>query len=304
MTVDDRSSELIDLTPGRTSGAVWVQSDLQLGRPALAREVLANAVADMEALDEPVDAIWCLGDALVGSREADLAEVAAACIELLESFDVPICYVMGNHEMDLRCTGTRCYPLYEQVAGRPLWHTMAKLEDPWFERQCLGCRAVFFGDHADPAGQWLTQHHGLKPTDATYPHTAAWPRLRDRLARAAEPVVFAGHYAFPGGQRPSDLMGQLLPLPETVRLHLHGHAHIGDMVHNREHPWRRNNPITGQPQRQYNISALETARSPGSHSALLRFDAGEPARLDIRCHLQQQWVERFELTGRPASTGS
>jgi hypothetical protein len=80
-----------------------------------------------------------------------------------------------------------------------------------------------------------------------------------------------------------------------VRLHLHGHAHIGDLVWNKENPWQRENPITGDARKQFNISALETARTPGSHSALLELYSDGAIKLRIRCHLEKKWVEEFRI---------
>jgi hypothetical protein len=291
---------LLDLTPGRTDGWVWVQSDLQLSQPELARRVLADAVADMQTLDLDLAAIWCLGDALCGRHVAHLEEVATASVALLETFQRPIAYLMGNHEMDLRDHGHHRWPLYELAAGRPLWHAQAHLGEPWFERRCCGQRVLFLGDHAAPGpdGTWYVQHHHIKGTG--YPYTEAdWAALRQRVEDSPEPVLTVSHYALPGGPRPGHLLARLLPLPATVLTHLHGHAHIGDLVWNRDRPWQRECTITGCRTLQYNISALETARSPGSHSALLRFTNGRLRTILIRCHQTHVWTESFTLPTPP-----
>ncbi len=58
--------------------------------------------------------------------------------------------------------------------------------------------------------------------------------------------MIASHYAFPGGQKPSALQAQLLPLPANVRALLRGHPHIGDLKWNKDDPWgarsRRDRP--------------------------------------------------------------
>ncbi len=282
--------------PGRDSGFVWVQSDLQLARPELARQVLARAVEDMHGLGVPLDGVWCLGDALCGSRAADLEEVAQATVGLLESFAVPIVFLIGNHEMDLLRSGTNRHILPELVRGRPLWHLPARLEDFSLVRRCFGMRVFFLGDHADPAGSWWTSHHRIEAGAGAYPHTpAAWEALRLEIAASPEPVLTASHYAFPGGQRPGELLGRLLPLPATVQAHLYGHAHIGDLKFNPETPFLRDHPILGSTVRQYNISALECRRSPGSHSALLDFHAGNLRGIRIRDHEAGVWNESFEI---------
>lgn len=290
-------------------GRVWIHSDLQLAEPHRAREVFTAAVDDILDLNLDLAAAWCLGDALSGRNEAALEEVAAASLEQLDRLGVPICYVMGNHEMDLRRAEPflNRYPLYEAARQRDDWHTMDQLSDFYFVRECFGTLVVFMGDHADSDGRWWTSHGAIKDDTDAYPHTpSAYAALRDTLAAWRGPVVTVSHYAYPGGQRPSALMGRLLPLPANVRLHLYGHAHIGDLVHNKERPWQRDNPIDGQTRpRQFNISALETIRSPGSHSAVLDFGPEGPTTLRIRCHLQRRWVETFDLTcphAEPATT--
>ncbi|TVR61993.1 MAG: hypothetical protein EA426_02290 [Spirochaetaceae bacterium] len=288
--------------PGKSSGWIWVQSDLQLAQPGRAISVLGNAVQDAAGLDIRIDGVWCLGDALCGIREDDLDEVAMASIDLLESLGVPVVYLLGNHEMDVReKSGRNVFPIFNHTAGRPGWHTQAELDDFFFERMCFGTRVCFMGDHADrrPDGTWFVQHHRV--AGEGYPHDdSSWNRLRDEIAGAVEPVLTVSHYAYPGGQRPGELIARLLPLPATVITHLHGHAHIGDMVWNREHPYRRENPIDGTTVKQYNISALEDVRSAGSHTAFLRFENGVPVEIRTRCHIERRWVESFSIGGAGA----
>lgn len=292
-------TQLLNFTrPHETSGWIWVQSDLQLDKPAEAERVLSRAVADMATLNGKefsISGIWCLGDVLCGSNEEDLHEVALDCIEKLETFSVPVAYVLGNHEMDVRSgKGRAVYPLYEYARKRPLWHVQENLEDPWFERRCFGLRVIFFGDHAQSGAEgWYVQHHGIRSKG--YPYKDAWTELHKTMQMLREPLLTASHYAFPGGQRPGELMQKLIPLPASVITHLYGHAHIGDMVWNGERPYQRCNPITASDTLQYNISALEDVRSPGSHSALLYIENSIPRLLRIRCHQKKEWIEEFSL---------
>lgn len=280
-------------------GVVWIHSDLQLASPEAARDVLAAAVDDVIDLDLNVGGIWCLGDALCGKDQDALAEVARINVEQYERLDVPVCYVMGNHEMDLRRNGIHRYPLLDAIADHPQWHTMASRGDFYFARRFFGTMVVFMGDHlATDGALWWTTHGLLQDLQGVgvYPHQPQdYEALRKAMADHDGPVVTASHYAYPGGQRPSALMRQLLPLPDSVRLHVYGHAHIGDLVHNKVHPYRRNNPIEGQSLRQFNISALETRRSAGSHSAFLEFGPEGPTQLRIRCHLEKRWTESFDI---------
>lgn len=157
--------------------------------------------------------------------------------------------------------------------------------------------AVFMGDHAALDGEWFTTHGGVSgQTPERYPHgPESYTRLSQALADFGGPVVTAAHYALAGGQKPSGLMNRLLPLPANVKLVLHGHAHSGDLVWNKDNPWKRNNPVTGQALRQFNVSALESVRSPGSHSAVLEISPIGPASLRIRCHQKREWETTYPL---------
>ncbi len=277
---------------------IWISSDLQLGRPEVARSVLANAVDDVLSLGLPLVGAWCLGDALVGADLAALDEVAALSVELYERLGVPVCYVMGNHEMDLRRSrGVNRFPMYERVRSRPGWHTLPSLSALYFSVEVAGHRVFFLGDHADEAGRWFTVAGSVKgEAPEAYPHGPdAYRRLRQAIAASVQPVLIASHYAFRGGQRAGALQDALLPLPANVRAHFHGHAHIGDLVWNRENPWSRVNPIEGSPIRQFNVSALETERTEGSHSAFLAVHGDGRLAIRFRCHVQRAWIGEYTI---------
>lgn len=281
-----------------TTARVWVISDIQQSAPADALATLSAAVDDMLAESPGLDAVWCLGDALRGPDEADLEQVADIFIRQLARLGLPVCYLLGNHDVDLkRMTGTDRHPLWERALKEPGWHTMERLDAFFFVRRIGGCAAVFMGDHAAPDGSWFTTHGGVSgKAPERYPHDeASYAKLSRAMAEFDGPVVIASHYALPGGQKPSGLMARLLPLPDNVKLVMHGHAHIGDLVWNKDNPWQRDNPVTGQPLRQFNVSALESVRSPGSHSAVLEIAPGGPSRLRIRCHQERKWVDTFSL---------
>lgn len=277
---------------------IWINSDLQLNQVDLARTVLRNAVEDVLSLDLPLVEAWCLGDALVGSDLDALETVADESVALYERLGVPIAYVMGNHEMDLkRATGMDRFPLYERVKDRAGWHTMESLSDFYFVREVLGHKVVFMGDHAAEDGSWFTSGGILRgEMKDQYPHLpAGYAALREAIAVSDKPVLTVSHYALRGGQRPSKLLDALLPLPDSVRAHFHGHAHIGDMVWNKDNPWERVNPIEGSQVLQFNVSALETLRSPGSHSAVLTFRQDGSLWVRFRCHLEREWIREWVI---------
>lgn len=276
---------------------IWIHSDLQLSRPDQAEETLNRAVEDLLDLRQPLDEIWCLGDALCGTNLVELEKIADINQRHLARLGVPVSYVMGNHEIDLKNFGKlHRYPLHEAARRNPMWH-VADLESPFLIKYCAEYMMVMMGDHAAHDGSWWVSQGGVHGEVEHYPYLPdAYQNLRQCIEDHDGPVILASHYALPGGQRPSDLLAHLLPLPSNVRLHLHGHAHIGDLVWNKERPWQRKNPIDGTTsQHQYNISALESDRSPGSHSALLSFGSEQPMTLRIRCHLSYQWEEPFVI---------
>ncbi len=286
----------MDRSPDGTLTRIWVHSDLQLGTPALARETVHRAVDDLLAHDLKIDAIWCLGDALCGSDLAGLDEIARINVGEIKRLEAPLYYVLGNHEMDaLRKLGIPHFPLHKLVEEEPGWRTGA-IDSFYFSEAVGRTLVVFLGDHAAKDGSWWTTNGAVYGDTAHYPYPVdAYRRLRAAMERHDGPVIIASHYALPGGQRASDLLAPLLPLPKNVCLHLHGHAHIGDTVFNAENPWQRANPITGETRMQYNISALESVRSPGSHSGILNLVSGIPTRLRIRCHEKGEWVDEFAI---------
>ncbi len=280
------------------SARIWAISDIQQSAPAEALTTLSAAVDDILATNLKLDAVWCLGDALRGPDESALEQVADIFIRQLARLDLPVCYLLGNHDVDLkRARDVDRHPLWERARDDPNWHTMERLDAFFFARRVGDCLAVFMGDHAHPGGDWFTTHGGISGRiPERYPHDrASYARLSQAMADFAGPVVIASHYALPGGQKPSGLMERLLPLPSNVKLVMHGHAHIGDLVWNKDNPWQRDNPVTGQPLRQFNVSALESVRSPGSHSAVLEIGSSGPVSLRIRCHQEHKWLDTFPL---------
>lgn len=273
-------------------------SDIQQTEPADALATLSAAVDDIVETGLELDQVWCLGDALRGAEPAGLEQVADIFIRQLGRLNTPVCYLLGNHDVDLkRMSDVDRHPLWERARAEPGWHVAERLDDFFFARRIGSCVAVFMGDHAHAGGDWFTTHGGVGGrARESYPYSQHdYARLARAMADFGGPVVIASHYALPGGQKPSGLMGRLLPLPGNVKLVMHGHAHIGDLVWNKDNPWQRDNPVSGQALRQFNVSALESVRSPGSHSAVVEITDGGPSRLRIRCHQSRKWEDDFRL---------
>ncbi|NLN20024.1 MAG: hypothetical protein GX162_12230 [Firmicutes bacterium] len=277
---------------------VWISSDLQLRDPETAHSLLLPVIEDIRELDLPLVGGWCLGDVVEGSNLAGLEETAESVVAWYERLDIPIRYVMGNHEKDY-CRRYRegRFPLHEQISGRPGWLTTRSPSDFCFTESWCGHQVFFFSDQADPEGKWIAAHHRpAKDWPEGYPNEEElWESVRRQMASSSQPVITVSHYSFPGGQRPSSILEKLLPLPDTVRCHFYGHAHIGDFVWNRACPWERRHYVSGQNIKQYNVSALESRRSPGSHSAFLEFKPSGTLQLRIRCHLRRRWVACYDI---------
>lgn len=283
---------------------IWVHSDLQTADATLARHLLEQALDDWRRVEVSFDEIWCLGDEVHGPRLDVQEATAEAVMSVLSSTGLPVSYVMGNHEMDLkRQGGLDRYPLRELALHRTGWHIGTDLAQPGFTRALGPWLVVFLGDCAAPDGSWWSSHghrHGKADTIA---EREAFEVLRREMAAHPGPVIIASHYSLPGGQRPAENLRWLLPLPANVCFGLYGHAHIGDLIYNAEFPWRRENPVEGSAVRQFNVSALETRRSPGSHSALLEILHDEGCRLRFRCHQERRWLEAFAIP-RPSAIGN
>jgi hypothetical protein len=288
--------DIPQLADGSRPLRAWVISDIQPPTAERGRQVLQGAVDDILSLNLPLDAVWCLGDALRSADRELLDQVTALFLSELRRCQAPVCYLLGNHDLDVRRkTGVCHLPLWEAARKEPGWHVQERLEDFYFLRRFGKCLVVFLGDHADPGGGWWTTHGGVRDGQA-YPYGPDhYAGLSRRLGMWDGPVIVASHYAFPGGQKPSPLQAHMLPLPPNVRVTLHGHAHIGDLVWNKDDPWERVHGVDGQNLRQFNISALEPDRSPGSHSALLEIEPSGAMTLRIRCHEKREWVDRFEI---------
>src|SRR3954447_25871117 len=121
---------------GQVLHRVWVISDLQQSIPAEARRCLSTALEDFRSLDLPIEQIWYLGDAVEGARLDHLEEMAAMQVEGLASFDVPLRYVLGNHDFDLLrldlARQERRAIFRDAVLRTPGWRTTDSIDSFYF----------------------------------------------------------------------------------------------------------------------------------------------------------------------------
>jgi hypothetical protein len=158
---------------------------------------------------------------------------------------------------------------------------------------------LFLSDHAHPQNRWASTH-GLVHADAgAYPHDArAYRAVRDRIAAVRGPVITCGHYAFAGGNRPSPLLDQMLPLPSNVRLHLYGHAHIGDAAWAGKDLYRKIACVDHHPIVQCDVASLEDGRGSAIRSAVLEIYRDGSMGVYFRNHTTARWEESLVLDGQ------
>jgi hypothetical protein len=280
----------------------WVISDLQQSDPLNSERCLRTAVADHRDLSLECDAIWYLGDAIERQDEEAIRTMCGIHLQYLQPLAVPVRYVMGNHEFDLYRSRVNegslqgpgeDFPFWNTVRSVPGWRTIESVDQFFFVEDIGEFLVVFFSDHGDPAGRWFTTH-GEARGAADYPYGAEeYARVREMIAGSGKPVITASHYALAGGARPSALLNQLLPLPDTVRLHLHGHSHIGDQVWGGKDCYRKIACVDHQAIPQVNISSLENTRGNSIRSAYLEIYEDLSFGVWFRNHMKKRWEDAY-----------
>lgn len=278
---------------------VWVFSDLQQAVPENARYCLTTAVEDFVELEMPCERIWYLGDAVEGIDIKLLEEMSVMQMEVLGKLGIPVRYVLGNHDFDYwrnarPCSGRVELPFLDTAAKCPGWQSIESV-DSWYFLEDMGdYAAVFFSDHADAAGRWFTSHGQVHGATDRYPYGQEEVSvLSRRIADMQKPVITLSHYAFAGGNRPSDLLNRLLPLPASVRLHFYGHAHIGDSVWTGKDCYRKIACVDHQNIPQINVSSLENRRGNAIRSVIMEMYCDNSFGIYFRNHTARQWEEFY-----------
>ncbi len=283
---------------------IWVFSDLQQVIPDMAEGCLKIALEDMQDLDLSPTAIWYLGDAMEGRDSGRVAEMTRMQVAHLSALNLPLRFVMGNHDLD--CTsklpeGTEpVLPVWEAFRQVPGWKTTPSFSDFYFTDTYGDVLVVFLSDHVAPDNRWIaTQQEVRGPRPESYDiPVEAYRELRDYMASWNGPVILAGHYAFPGGARgapPHGLLNRLLPLPDTVKLALHGHAHTGDWPYGKNQTFQRIGWIDWHNIPQVNVSSLDRTRGSQTRSLLLDIYDDGTFGLFFRDHEDKIWSDVFYI---------
>lgn len=281
---------------------IWVFSDLQQVIPDMAEGCLNIALEDMRDLDLAPSAIWYLGDAMEGKDPERVKQMTQIQVKKLSALKIPLCFVMGNHDLD--CTtplpaGSKpVLPAWEAFRNVPGWKTTPSFSDFYFTETYGDVLVVFLSDHLASDNRWIaTQQEvrGSEPEAYDIP-MAAYRELREYIDAWKGPVILAGHYAFPGGARgaPEDgLLTRLLPLPDTVKLALHGHAHTGDWPYGKNKTYQRIGWIDWHNIPQINVSSLDRTRGSQTRSVILDIYDDGTLGLFFRDHEDKIWSDAF-----------
>ncbi len=292
------TDEIVKASAEKAHSRYWLISDLQQSHPHLAKRYFDAAVNDMytNGLNERLDGICYLGDAAEYPDTEKFNEMTVMQVDMLEKFNLPIFYAIGNHEIDYfrYAGGEPVIPFYEYVKGRELWHVIPDQESFWFVHETEELTMLFLSEHLAKDGSWMGTHQWLPPPEVPYPHKKeVWQRLRDQYANTGKPVFTFAHCAFPGGSRPSEFLAQMMPLPDNFRAHFHGHAHIGDAMWAGENLYRQISGTDNHPMCQFNISSLDHLRGTTVRSAFFDYYGNGEYGVFFRDHINHRWEQAF-----------
>ncbi len=289
------NEQAFELAGRNSKSRYWLISDLQQAHPHLAERYLKTALDDMRALSLKLDGICYLGDAAEGCDSEKLEQMIRMQVEGLETLGVPIYYMMGNHDLDYfwKCQADGVparIPYYDMIKGRPLWHCVPEQDIFWFSHETEDFVMLFFSDHASKDNTWGASHQFLPKDCPEYPHTReVWQGVRDRFGACGKPVFTFSHCAFPGGNRPSEYLAQMLPLPDNFRAHFYGHAHIGDEMWAGKDLYRQIACVDNHGIMQFDIASLDHLRGTTVRSAVFDYYGSGNYSVFFRDHINHCW---------------
>ena len=293
---------IIEACRGEALHRLWILSDLQQREPARATRHMRCAMEDFLSLGMPVEAVCYLGDATEGTDLAHIREMASMQQQEFSRVDAPVYYVLGNHDFDYfrhlpADTGEMRIPFLEYMRAYPQWHLPEDISRAHYMVDMGDFALCFLTDHADPQGRWFTSHGTVVGRETgAYPHSREdYQKLAEEMAALGKPVITLSHYAFPGGNREAGLFSQCMPLPDNVRIHFYGHAHIGDARCAGPDCFRKVACVNDHPIMQMDVASLENGRGNAVRSVLLEWYPTREIGVFFRNHSLHCWDDAFFL---------
>lgn len=280
----------------RAKHKIWIFSDLQQSNPAYAKECLDICMADFEEMGSPADMIWYLGDSVESANREHLTAMCDMQEQAFVKTGLPLCYTMGNHDLDYvrnHRDEPVWLPFYEMVKKHDNWHVAEDFTKPYFRVELGEFLIYFFCDHMAPDHSWMTSHGEIHGNVEDYPHADVFEQIRNEIKAEGRPVITASHYAYPGGNRESDWMGKLFPLPEQLKIHFYGHAHIGDFVWAKKDAYRRICWTDWHDIPQINVSSYEHIRGQKCRSVFLHIYEDQSFGIFFRNHDDRVFSECY-----------
>lgn len=291
--------KIIDTFKQDVKHRIWLISDLQQSIPENAERCLSIALGDYNTLSMPCSRIWYLGDAVEGNDLNHIAEMTQMQVEKLKLLNIPVKYVLGNHDFDYFRSLTNeankmIIPFYDNITKIDNWESIPSSDSFYFTEDMGDFMVVFLSDHGNKDGEWFTSHGTVHKNNLDYPHSIdAYRSLVELISSTSKPVITVSHYSFSGGNRPSELQDQLLPLPQNVKIHFYGHAHIGDKKWAGKDCFRKIACIDNQAISQVNVSSLEDRRGSAIRSVILEVYNNNRFGIYFRNHSEKKWEEFY-----------
>lgn len=299
----------------RAVKTVWVISDLQQGLYDNMKRCLDLCMEDYESLNRPADAIWYLGDAIEGIDPSNIERMVKEQESAFTSLKVPLTYVCGNHDFDFVCKTMQegkhsplYVPFYEMVKSHKDWHCSKSPSDPYFTEDFHNFKLFCFQDHVSENLDWLSTHNMIRQGRENYPYDDSYfEGIRKEMTETVKKIITIGHTSFPGGNRDfeAEITSKLLPLPINVRLHLYGHAHLGEYLWPREKVYSQISTVNWQDIPQIDVASFENIRGSYCHSVILHIYEDDSFGIFFRNHdkgrFEASYFPALETTEKPTS---
>ncbi len=294
-------NDLYELGRKRAKHTIWVLSDLQQALYENAERCLNTCMEDYELLGRPADMIWYLGDSTESSNLPELKRMTALQEEAFGSLNIPLCYTTGNHDYDY---AEKCHkegktdfemPFYDMVRAHEGWHTTKECDETWFKVELGNYMIYFFTDHVAKDNSWCSTHNRMRYGAENYPYTQEhFDAIRKDMEECGKPhIITAAHCAFPGGNRETEILSKIQPLPLNTHLHLYGHSHIGEYRCPKERVFSQIQWVDWQDIPQIDVASFEDVRGSYCRSVLLQIYEDDTLGVFFRNHNEHRFMSAY-----------